>query len=80
VIARHEAGGGAPLRVPRERNYDMVAALVAERVARTIRTPPQGAGKLRTPRGSLGITPTVPGRTMRGQGVNVVNFDALRQD
>jgi transposase len=35
VIARHEAGGGAPLRVPRERNYDMVAALVAERVART---------------------------------------------
>jgi len=35
VIARHEAGGGAPVRAPRERNYDMVAALVAERVART---------------------------------------------
>jgi len=35
VTARHEAGGGAALRVPRERNYDMVAALVAERVART---------------------------------------------
>src|SRR5690242_16906959 len=35
VIARHEAGGGAPARAPRERNYDMVAALVAERVART---------------------------------------------
>jgi hypothetical protein len=35
VIARHEAGGGAPLRAPRERNYDTVAALVAERVAKT---------------------------------------------
>ena len=35
VIARHEAGGGAPARVPRERNYDVVAALVAERVGKT---------------------------------------------
>ena len=35
VIARHEAGGGAPVRVPRVRNYDVVAALVAERVAGT---------------------------------------------
>ena len=35
VIARHEAGGGAPPRVPRERNYDVVAALVAERVDKT---------------------------------------------
>ncbi len=35
VIARHEAGGGAPVRAPREHNYDAVAALVAERVART---------------------------------------------
>ena len=35
VIARHEAGGGAPVRVPRERNYDVVAALVAERVGKT---------------------------------------------
>src|SRR5579863_3673245 len=35
VIARHEAGGGVPPRVPRERNYDGVAVLVAERVART---------------------------------------------
>ena len=25
VIARHEAGGGAPARAPRERNYDVVA-------------------------------------------------------
>jgi hypothetical protein len=35
VIARHEAGGGAPVRTLRVRNYDVVAALVAERVART---------------------------------------------
>ena len=32
VIARHEAGGGAPVRSPRERNYDIVAGLVAERL------------------------------------------------
>jgi hypothetical protein len=32
VIARHEAGGGAPERSPRERNFDVVAGLVAERV------------------------------------------------
>jgi transposase len=36
VIARHEAGGGAPSRAPREHNYDVVAALVAERVAKTV--------------------------------------------
>jgi hypothetical protein len=35
VIARHEAGGGTPARSPRERNYDGVAVLVAERVGRT---------------------------------------------
>ncbi len=35
VIARHEAGGSSPARAPRERNYDIVAALVTERVART---------------------------------------------
>jgi hypothetical protein len=35
VIARHEAGGGVPPRVPREHNYDTVAALVAERVGKT---------------------------------------------
>jgi transposase len=35
VIARHEAGGAAPERAPRGHNYDGVAALVAERVART---------------------------------------------
>ena len=34
VIVRHEAGDGAPARAPRARNYDMVAALVAERVAK----------------------------------------------
>src|SRR5579859_3653330 len=32
VIARQEAGGGAPVRSPRARNYDIVAGLVAERV------------------------------------------------
>src|ERR1700677_1397768 len=35
VIARHEAGGGAPPRSRRGHNYDSVAALVAERVAKT---------------------------------------------
>jgi transposase len=35
VIARHEAGGAAPVRAPRGRNYDGVAALVAERVGKT---------------------------------------------
>ena len=35
VIARHEAGGGAPARAPRVHNYDAVAELVAERVAKT---------------------------------------------
>ena len=36
MIARHEAGGGAPARAPRGRNYDAVAALVAERVEKTL--------------------------------------------
>jgi transposase len=35
VIARHVAGGGAPVRAPRGHNYDGVAALVAERVEKT---------------------------------------------
>jgi hypothetical protein len=35
VIARHEAGGGAPPRSPRGHNYDAVAGLVAERVEKT---------------------------------------------
>jgi transposase len=35
VIARHEAGGGAPERSPRERNFDVVAGLVAERVKKS---------------------------------------------
>ena len=35
VIARHEAGGAAPGRVPRGHNYDVVAALVAGRVEKT---------------------------------------------
>ena len=36
VIARHEAGGAAPPRVARGRNYDGVAALVAERVGEDV--------------------------------------------
>jgi hypothetical protein len=35
VIARHEAGGGAPARLPRPRNHDAVAGLVAEKVKKT---------------------------------------------
>jgi transposase len=35
VIARHEAGAGPAPRVPRARNYDAVAELVAGRVAKT---------------------------------------------
>ncbi|HEY2264448.1 MAG TPA: hypothetical protein VGI96_17620, partial [Streptosporangiaceae bacterium] len=35
VIARHEAGGARPQRVPRARNFDVVAELVTERVAKT---------------------------------------------
>ena len=35
VIARHEAVGGAPVRSPREHDYDIVAGLVAERVDKT---------------------------------------------
>ena len=35
VIARHEAGAAEPERAARGRNYDGVAALVAERVEKT---------------------------------------------
>jgi hypothetical protein len=35
VIAQHEAGGGAAERSPRERNFDVVAGLVAERVEKS---------------------------------------------
>jgi transposase len=35
VIARHEAGGAPPARMPREHNYDAVIDLVAERVEKT---------------------------------------------
>jgi transposase len=35
VIARHEVGGAVPERAARVRNYDGVAALVAERVVKT---------------------------------------------
>src|SRR3954447_19006311 len=35
VIARHEAGGAPPARMPRGHNYDAVVDLVAERVEKT---------------------------------------------
>jgi hypothetical protein len=35
VIDRHQAGGGAAERSPRERNFDVVAGLVAERVQKS---------------------------------------------
>lgn len=35
VIARHESGGAAPVRVPRERNFDGVAESVAATVRKT---------------------------------------------
>jgi transposase len=35
VIARHEAGGAAPARTPRGRNYDQVVELVTDRIAKT---------------------------------------------
>jgi transposase len=35
IVEAHEAGGVRPERKPRERNYDDVAALVAERVAKS---------------------------------------------
>jgi transposase len=36
VIARHEAGGGAPVRVSRGHNYDAVTELVAARIDKTL--------------------------------------------
>jgi transposase len=35
VIARHEAGGGSPVRAARKHNYDLVVELVAEKVEKT---------------------------------------------
>src|SRR5260370_25166832 len=63
VIARHQAGGGAPVRSPREHNYDAVAALVAERVTKTagrisakrLLPAARAAGYRRTPREYRGL-------------------------
>ena len=41
VIARHEAGGAAPARAPRGRNYDGVAGLVADRVEKKVSRAPK---------------------------------------
>ena len=56
VIARHETGGGSHERVPRGHNYDGVAALVAERVAKT-------AGRISAKR----LLPAARQRGMRAQ-------------
>jgi transposase len=53
VIARHEAAGAAPPRVRRGRNYDGVAALVAERVEKTARADLGEAAAARRPRGGV---------------------------
>ena len=47
VIDRHEAGGGAPARLPRGHNYDAVAGLVAGRVKKT-------AGRISAKRAAAG--------------------------
>ena len=78
VIARHEAGGGAPARAPREHNYDAVAALVAERVAKTS-APDLGeaAAAGGAGRGICGVAAEFPaagrgGKSRRGGGIITV--------
>ena len=65
VIARHEAGGGAPARARRERNFDVVAGLVAERVRKT-----QGriSAKRLLPAARAGTTPAVLSVTLCVRG------------
>ena len=62
VIARQEAGGAAPGRAPRGRNYDGVAALVAGRVNKTSRAGFLGeaAAAGASGRGLCGVGPGVP--------------------
>ena len=61
VIARHEAGGAAPERAPRGRNYDGVAALVAERVEKTLGADlGQAAAAGRAGRGVCRVGPELP--------------------
>jgi transposase len=66
VIERHEAGGGAPARVPRGRNYDGVAALVVERVART--------------QGRISAKRLLPAARAAGYGGSDRNFRRLVQE
>lgn len=63
VIDRHEAGGGAPVRAPRARNFDEVAELVAARVAKT-------AGRISAKR-------LLPAAQAAGYGGSARNFRRL---
>jgi transposase len=63
VIARHEAGGGAPERSPRERNFDVVAGLVAERVGKS--------------RGRISAKRLLPAARAAGYGGSPRNFRRL---
>jgi hypothetical protein len=59
VIERHEAGGSAPPRLPRERNYEAVAELVRSRVKTT-------RGRISAKR----LLPTARGRGLWGSARN----------
>jgi transposase len=66
VIERHEAGGGAPARVPRGHNYDGAAAMVVERVART--------------QGRISAKRLLPAARAAGYGGSDRNFRRLVQE
>ena len=63
VIARYEAGGGGPARMPRGHNYDGVAALVAERVEKT--------------KGRISAKRLLPAARAAGYGGSARNFRRL---
>src|SRR6267154_1463801 len=72
VIARHEAGGGAPGRASRGHNYDAVAELVAGRVQATAGRisakrllPAAQAARLRRPRTGCSWCSRVRGEACR---------------
>jgi transposase len=63
VIARREAGGGVPARLPRGHNYDAVAGLVAERV--------------KTSGGRISAKRLLPAARAAGYGGSARNFRRL---
>ena len=63
VIARHEAGGAAPARRQRARNYDAVVALVVERVEKT--------------KGRISAKRVLPAARAAGYGGSARNFRRL---